>query len=180
MKDTFIIVLIIFGIIGLVILYKLLKPYFLKYDTTLAITGGLGSGKTLTAVKTGVILYRKQYFYKYIVFNKIIQPLHKLFKSPINKRRIKYNLKHHEDENFKEKKLLKIPAKRKPPKFYSNIPIHFKKHLFSSKRIWATKLTAPMILLLEEMREYSVVLIDELPQFINIVRQTLSLFCPLW
>lgn len=53
------------------------------------------------------------------------------------------------------------------PKLYSNIPIHFKKHIFSKKREWNITLTAPHILLLEEIPEYSIVFIDELPQFIN-------------
>lgn len=50
---------------------------------------------------------------------------------------------------------------------YSNIPIHFKQKIFSSKREWNITLTAPHILCLEEIREFSVILIDELPQFIN-------------
>ena len=64
-------ILIIVGLILLFILWKLLKPYFLRYDTTLAITGGLGSGKSLTTIKTAIVLLRKQRFYKYTMYNLI-------------------------------------------------------------------------------------------------------------
>lgn len=54
--------LLIFIILVAVIfyaLYRILKPYFLRYDTTILFTGGLGSGKSLNSVKLGVTLYRK-------------------------------------------------------------------------------------------------------------------------
>ena len=53
-------VTIIVGVVALFILYKILKPYFIKYDSTLAVVGGLGSGKTLTEVKIAIVLIRKQ------------------------------------------------------------------------------------------------------------------------
>lgn len=40
-------------------LYRYLKPYLIKYDTTLLFCGGLGSGKTLNSVKYALILLRK-------------------------------------------------------------------------------------------------------------------------
>jgi len=167
-------ILILAGLVLAFILYKLFKPYFLKYDTTLAITGGLGSGKTLTAVKTGVILLRKQRFWKYKVYNFFHVKIRNAFVRSINKHRNKYNLKmrqKYEDSKatikLKQKKILPLNAKRKKPMLYSNIPIHFKTKLFSSKREWNKTLTAPHILLLKEIEEYSVVIIDEMPQFIN-------------
>lgn len=166
MNGVLLAVLIITGIIGLIILYRLLKPYFIKYDSTLCITGGLGSGKTITCVKTAVVLLRKNRFFKYKVYNKWHGFWNKV-KAPINKRRLKYNIKHQKDNNFKQKKIFKIVEMRKKPMLYSNIPIHFKQKIFGSKREWNITLTAPHILCLEEIQEYSVVFIDELPQFIN-------------
>ena len=48
---TLIIILVAIAIAG-GILFFIIKPYTIKYDTTLAFTGGLGSGKTLNATKT--------------------------------------------------------------------------------------------------------------------------------
>ena len=47
-------------IIALVVLFFILKPYFIKYDTLVSFTGGLGSGKTFKSVETALVLYRKQ------------------------------------------------------------------------------------------------------------------------
>ena len=160
-------ILVALGIIFAVWFYKTFKPYFIKYDTTITINGGLGSGKTLTAVKLCVVLIRRTIFVKWWLFNKVIQPLEKKLKDPINKSRVKYNCKHRKDTDFVEKKLLKIRAKRRKPLLYSNIPIHYKKHIFGKERVWSTKLEAPHILCLKKIREYSVVFIDELPQFVN-------------
>lgn len=52
------IVFIILLIILIVVAFKILKPYFIKYDTTILFTGGLGSGKTLNSVKYSVKLYK--------------------------------------------------------------------------------------------------------------------------
>ena len=62
-SGTFLAVLIISGIILLIVLYKILKPYFIKHDTTILFSGGLGSGKTLESVKLSIILIRKQRFF---------------------------------------------------------------------------------------------------------------------
>lgn len=169
-------VLIIGGLIGLFILFKILKPYFLKYDTTLAITGGLGSGKTLTTIKTAVILIRKQRFLKYKVYNFLIG-IFNFFRKLHNKRRQKYNDRlYNKLENkkidtktyhLKFKPIRPLKTKRKKPQLYSNIPIHYKKHWWSRKREWNKTLKASHILCLEEMEEFSVVVIDEMPQFIN-------------
>lgn len=50
---------------------------------------------------------------------------------------------------------------------YSNIPIHFKSSMFSKKREWSIQLEEAHLLLLKAITEYSVVMIDELPQFVN-------------
>lgn len=159
-------ILIILGVVAAVILYRLLKPYFIKYDTTITVNGGLGSGKTLTCVKIAIVLIRKQRI-KIWAFNHIKQPIQKFVFSKINNHRIKQNTKHIKDKNWKIKTLIKIPTKIKKPLLYSNIPIHFKKHMWSRKREWSVKLEAPQLILLKEIREYSVVFVDELAQFVN-------------
>lgn len=47
-------------ILALIILYIIIRPYFLHYDNLVSFTGGLGSGKTFMSVQTALVLYRKQ------------------------------------------------------------------------------------------------------------------------
>ena len=56
MNELLIFVSIIFVVF---LLYKFFKPYFLKYDTTILFTGGLGSGKSLNSVKYSLTLLKK-------------------------------------------------------------------------------------------------------------------------
>ena len=156
MSDLFKVVLIIFAVIGLVILYKWLKPYLIKYDTTLLITGGLGSGKSLTSVKTAIVLLRKQRFYKWRIYNLFNVKLVNFFIRLGNKARSR------KGKPLKVYKLL-----RKKPLLYSNMPICIKSGIFKRKEEYAQVLTEEHLTLLKEIREYSVVLIDEMPQFIN-------------
>lgn len=158
-------IMIILGIVALFILYKIFKPYFIKYDSTLAVVGGLGSGKTLTEVKIAIVLIRKQRirFYYWANFKRAIA---NRVRKIINHFHNKYNKKHLKDGK-KLKKIHAVKPYNKKPMLYSNIPIHFKKHIFGIKREWNITLKASHLLCLEEIREYSVVLIDELPQFIN-------------
>ena len=41
-----------------IIIFFIIKPYFIKYDTIIAFTGGLGSGKTYLSVKYALRLLR--------------------------------------------------------------------------------------------------------------------------
>lgn len=197
MNSISMIVMIILGVIALIWLYKILKPYFIKYDTTVLFTGGLGSGKSLESVKTAVVLIRKQRFYKYALPNwwerRILRPWKYLFnilKVRYKKEYIKktwrirkngntYN-QFNNDHNLryfvkvdKKKKIIKhkkyfsYKKLRAKPMLYSNMPINYKTHMFRSKREWAKIITPRHIFLLKRIREYSVVLIDEFPQFIN-------------
>lgn len=50
----------IYVILVLVVLFLVLRPYFVKYDTLVTFTGGLGSGKSFMSVKTAIHLYRRQ------------------------------------------------------------------------------------------------------------------------
>jgi len=170
-------ILIIAGLIGLFILYKIFKPYFIKHDTTMCIVGGLGSGKTLTCVKRAIVLIRKQRL-KYYYFGNFKRRIANLFRKITNKirahKQIKYAKLSQKNKKY-FKKLQKVRSKgfkeikelNKKPMLYCNIPLHFKSHMLGFKREWNIMLEAPHILCLEEIIEYSVVLIDELPQFIN-------------
>ena len=69
-------------IIALVLLYFIVRPYCIKYDTLVSFTGGLGSGKTFKSVETALVLYRKQRL-KVAIYNlfhpKDKQPLPELY-----------------------------------------------------------------------------------------------------
>lgn len=152
-------IIIIIVLIAILLFYVIFKPYFVKYDTTLAFTGGLGAGKTLNAVKTATRLYKKTRFN--IRFNNWIhRKLNKIIVRH-NKRVDKKILqnKKHTGKYWNKYKIHEIP------KFISNIPviIYKKKH----KPIYSTVLTKDMLLLKERIPEYSIVLIDELPQLVN-------------
>lgn len=137
------ILLIAIGIAIIFLIIKVLKPYVLKYDSTILFTGGLGSGKTLNSVKQVDILYRKTYWQVYVLGNLKIK-IKNLFRK-------------------KENKLEKI----KKPFIYSNIPLSYKEHIWSTKRKMTKKLELEHIMLTKQMREYSIVFIDELPQLVN-------------
>lgn len=167
MKETVLIVLIILGLVGLFLLWKWLKPYVMKYDTTICVVGGLGSGKSLTSVKKAVVLIRRQRFIKYYCYNFFVK-IGNGCKKFINRIRIKNNVKR-VVKGKPNKPLLILKNKRKKPMLYSNIPIHFKQHFWTKNRDreWCKQLKASHLLCMEELREYSVVVVDELPQFIN-------------
>ena len=172
MKELGIVTLIIIGIGVLVWLFFLLKPYFIKHDTTILFTGGLGSGKTLESVKRAIVLVRKNRVLKWKWPNRIAKIKNKI-RSWKNK--LRYNkykkldkVDHEKAVKYAQKKpLLEMIKMRKQPLIYSNIPLHFKTHIFGLKKEWSTKLTVEHIGLLKEINEYSVVLIDEFPQFIS-------------
>lgn len=62
-------------VIVIILLFLIIKPYFIKYDTLVSFTGGLGSGKTFKSVETALVLYRKQRF-KVRIHN-LFHPKHK-------------------------------------------------------------------------------------------------------
>lgn len=47
-------VIIAFLIVALIIIFLFIKPYFIKYDTVVAFTGGLGTGKSFMSVDTAI------------------------------------------------------------------------------------------------------------------------------
>ncbi|MDY4823475.1 MAG: zonular occludens toxin domain-containing protein [Candidatus Onthovivens sp.] len=136
--------------VALAVLWFVIKPYTIKYDTTLAFTGGLGSGKTLNATKTAVVLWKKTKL-KIKVLNFKSRIINKI-KNKINKKRIKKG-----KEPLQLNKIYDIPC------IYSNYPIKIDK----KRNIWSRKLKKEHLLLQERITEYSIVVIDELPQLIN-------------
>lgn len=150
--------ILIIGIIAILIIYIILKPYFVKYDTTLLFTGGLGTGKTLNAVKTGRRIYKKTLFN--IKFHNWLRKL-------CNKIRSKHNKKVDKRINKgKQKHITYWPIKdnQELPRFITNIPVKIKG---GKNPKWSSVLTKDMLLLKQRIPEYSVVLLDELPQLIN-------------
>lgn len=156
------VVLIGLAIVIIIILWRVLKPYIIKYDTTVFITGELGSGKTLTAVKIAITQIRKARLRISILnfFRKIANKYRTIKNTRNNKKSLKSSknriYKHYEIKPLHEKPLL-----------FSNIPIHYKTHLFRSSREWSCKITKEMLTLYEKVPEYSVILVDELPQLVN-------------
>lgn len=134
------------------IVYKFLKPYFIKYDTTILFCGGLGSGKTLNSVKTALKMYKKNIF-KWKIKRKWIKTTNKI-------KQINYKIK---TKIFKSKKaktpILKIIPEK--PLFYSTIPIQI------NKKTQSIKLTKEHLILKKRINQNSIVLIDELPNIVN-------------
>lgn len=196
MSSTGILILIILCLLLVFFLYKLFKPYFIKYDTTCVFTGGLGSGKTCNAVKVVNILIRKLRLFKYHIPNFIERRIKRPIKYLVNllkarnkkeylqktwklRNSTQYNQFNDDFNNryfvkvdkktkkIKHKKYCRFIKYRIKPMVYANIPMHYKTHMFSRKREWAKILKPQHIFLLQRLREYSVVFIDEFPQFIN-------------
>lgn len=169
--------IIIIGIIALLILYLILKPYFIKYDTTLLFTGGLGSGKTLNAVKTACKIYKKTLL-SIKWHNFWIRRLNEIINRH-NKKAVKYNKKMDayvkegvKKKILKYKKIWNLREEQIKPRLISNIPIRIKggKH-----EQWSNVLNKDMLILTKDQNrnlickipEYSIVLIDEIPQMVN-------------
>lgn len=161
LSATTIVLLIILGIIVVALLFAWIRPYTIRYDTTLAITGGLGVGKTLKATKVGLNLWKRKHFRWHVrewwlkYFNK--------WRSKANHRREKWNIEH---PNRKQKKIKSLMLHDEEPLLYSNIPILLKKR-YKGKKLYSQKLTKEMLLCKERQHEYSITLIDELPQLVN-------------
>ena len=68
--------LIVVGV--LFILFFIVRPYLIKYDTIIAFTGGLGSGKTYLSVKYALRLLTKQRL-KVWFFNNIGRYIRRIF-----------------------------------------------------------------------------------------------------
>lgn len=162
MNSTSLLLMILTIIVLCVILFFIFKPYIIRYDTTALFTGGLGSGKTYNSVTQAVICLRKNRFFRYHI-PKILDKIKTPFRNSHNKRVT--NAFWHTKKHCKV--IILEPPRRKLPRLYSNIPVRFRTHIFGFKKEWAVMLDIEHILLLKEITEYSVVLIDEFPQFIS-------------
>lgn len=174
MKEVGIAIAILILIALIIWLIWLIRPYIIKHDTTILFTGGLGSGKTLESVKRAMVLIRKNRFFKYYWPNfkakRIINPIRRCKNKHTEKKYNKLvNLKRINQANEYIKKHPQLPMLEmaKKPLLYSNIPIHFRSHLFGFKKEWATQLEIDHLVLIKEINEYSVVLIDEFPQLLS-------------
>lgn len=156
------IILILIGIIALIIIWKFLKPYLIKYDHTYFISGGNGSGKTVTCVKLVIYQLRKARLQWRI--DKFKRNIINKYRKHKNKKIEQYNLKHNTTKEFKT--YLEPIAK---PQIYSNMPLYFKPHFWTTfkNREWACKLEKEHILLYKEIAQNSIVLIDDITQIVN-------------
>lgn len=125
-----------------VVLWILIKPYWLHYDNLVAFTGGLGSGKTFMSVQTAIVLLRKQRF-KRVVSNFKIFVKNLFRKSEVR-------------EAYKPKPLL-----------YCNIPVRITSAFSFGKPELAVRLTKEYLLLQQKLVEGSVCLLDEVDSFAN-------------
>lgn len=177
MNDTALIVLIVIIVAIAFLLYKVFKPYVMKHDTTILFTGTVGSGKTLNSVKQAIILYRKNLFLHYTMHNFWKVKVFNLFRKLANARKRHHNKriralidKHPEKVNTYLKKLKNekpLERKRHKPRLYTNIPVRYKEHFLSRQKKYSYAFTTEMFTCLQQMYEYSVVLIDEMPLLIS-------------
>lgn len=158
MNGATIVLLIILGIIIVALIYAWIRPYTIKYDTTLHITGGLGTGKTKNAVEIARNLWHRVWI-RWKIHDWYIGLINK-HRKKVNPKKIEYNKTHK-----KQKKIKEIIEQEEEPRLYSNIPILLKKR--RKGNIYSTKLTKEMLLLKERINQHSVVVIDELPQLVN-------------
>lgn len=155
---------IIIGIIVLLILYLIFKPYFIHYTNTLCLTGEMGAGKTYKGVDVVVHEIKKRIF---------LTKLHNLWIRFLNK-----IIKHH---NIKVvKKAGKNPKRigrtwneneeQDLPRVLSNIPICIKggKH-----PIWSNVIEKEMLTFerlegeIVKLPLNSIIFLDELPQLVD-------------
>lgn len=150
MNTTTILILLIVAIAIIIFLYFIIKPYTIKYDTTLAFTGGLGAGKTLNAVKIAITQWKKVYYTT-------------KWRNKWNKWRNKQITKQNKKRTQKGKKIKPLKELEPLPWIYSNLPICMNK----KKNIWSREITKEHLLLQQRITKGSIVLIDEFPQMIN-------------
>jgi hypothetical protein len=149
-------ILLILGVVlSIVIIYHYLTQFKIGDSVTQAYTGGLGAGKSLSAVTRAVKYYKRTLFFRFI-FRLIPLPFLGLGK--------KY-----------------MPDK---PQFLSNIPIYlFKKYRLFGKKIWSEKLEWEHLIMEKRINPKSAILVDEFSTFVSqwefdnpFVRQVLDNF----
>lgn len=166
------IILLIVLILLIVFIIKKIKPYTLKYDTILSFIGGNGSGKTLTGVKTANTMITKARISWWFAYRKERRQNRKIKKynkkaKIYNEQAKQFNANCLDKESkipYKQyKKLVDIPLK---PQIYSTIPVYFK-CFFWNKREYSCKFLLSHALCLQPIAQWSIIILDELPQFVN-------------
>lgn len=129
--------ILLYILLALFVLFLILRPYFIKYDTIIAFTGGLGSGKTYLSVKYSLRLLKRQ------------------------RRKVWFhnNFNRYISKVFHPRKPLKDKIDK--PMLYSSIPVRI------SKKEFSLVLTDNHLLLVDKIKEKSVVFIDEIGSFAN-------------
>lgn len=142
-KIMFVIFLVI---VGYFLFKKFCNPASLSHDSTILFTGGLGSGKSLNSVKVAIKAY-KRYLRSWKLSCFKVRFLHWLWPNRF-------------DLVFPEKPLIK-----------SNMPIkvsnRFNRVTKRFEPVFSKVLTRDDLTLKTRLPEHSVVVIDEMPQFLN-------------
>lgn len=166
------IILIIILILLVIYIIKKIKPYTIKHDTICSFSGGNGSGKTCTGVKLANVLIGKARIAWWFAYRKERRANRKIKRKnekikEYNQQARLYNAtcKDKTDKIPLKKyiKLIEIPLK---PQIYSTIPLYFK-CFFWNKREYSCKFLLSHALCLQPIAQWSIVLLDELPQFVN-------------
>lgn len=138
------IIIVIVGILFVYILFKALFSYKLKLQTVNCYTGGLGSGKTLNAVKTAIKIHNRSKLMHYLFsWNLGLLPSSKV-KITDNNGNIIYTYNKYDIREI-----------------YSNFPILIKYNKNPSKCIYSIPLTRDHILGKIRIKEHSIVIVDE-------------------
>lgn len=137
-------ILLIIGIVFIVIVFKALFSYKLKLQTVNCYVGGLGSGKTLNAVKTAIKLQNRSKLNYYLFrWNFGLLPSSKI------------DIK---DDNGN---IVYTYNKYDKKEIYSNFPILIKYNKKPEKCIYSIPLTREHILGKIRIKEHSIVIVDE-------------------
>ena len=111
-------ILLLIGLIILaIIIFKIIAPYLIKMDTTLFLSGGLGSGKTLT----GVI--KAQQLIKIKQTQWLIATIKIKIINAIRKNRYKKKLKQWKNKKIDKPEDIELLPTKPRPVIYSNLPI---------------------------------------------------------
>lgn len=142
-----IIMILALVLLGYFLYRKLLKPTPISHDSTVLFTGGLGSGKSLNSVKVAIKAYKRAIGHYRWTCLKI--------------RLRNWFFSHKEPVLFPEK-----------PVFKSNMPVRLKFRWWLPKgnpmrEEYCLRLTRNDLTFVDRIPVNSVVLLDELPQFIN-------------
>jgi len=154
---------VIFAIIVILIAYIIFKPYFIKYNSTICLTGEMGAGKTYLAVDKAVKAYKGR-LWRVKLSNWFTKQLNKIIKhhnKKVVRKAIKPKFKGH---TWNERKYQALP------RLLSNIPICIKR---GKHEVWSNVIEKEMLTFeylqkeIVKLPEGSVLLIDELPQLVD-------------